>query len=220
MIPLVLDFTQNDTYTLDLSNFAQRGFISMVQSCYVDNLDSTEPLTIMINGSQQRMMIDAGDQCYRPILVPNPARMSFSCPGGAAMVQISLMNFPIAWGDNARGPQGALWLQFGPYTTTDTPTEIPGTLIDLLAAGWTGIRLGVSLVNTDPSNTVDVGSETWNRMDRADKVNFTIGGTLAPGAAIFPGNQLIGAVGRYLHLTASSDTPGSPGVVEGGIYAV
>lgn len=219
LIPLNLDFTQNSTYTVDLSSLMTRNFISMIQSLYADNLDNTQPMTIQIDKSQQRMEIDAGDQCYRPVLVPNPALMTFSCPGGAANVTVLLLNFPVAWGDNARGPQGALWVQYGPYTTTDTVTVVPGTFIDLVAAGWTGLRFSVSVVNTG-ANIADIASETWSRLDQTDMIPSLVGGALAPGAVLNPSNPLIGSLGRFFHLTAVSDTPGSPTTIQGAIYAV
>jgi Domain of unknown function (DUF1859). len=93
-VPIALDFTATDEQTLDLSNFIQRNFISMVQSVYVDNKDNNAALDIIIGAGGQKVTTAPGHQCYKMLNCPNPAKFTFRSTGGI-VVNIQLMNFPV-----------------------------------------------------------------------------------------------------------------------------
>jgi hypothetical protein len=97
-IPITLDFTVQDSYTLDYSNFQYRGYMSMVQTVFVDTSTSAVDVEINSPGSQQTLKIRAGTQGYYPILVPNPIKIIFTSPGGPADVKVQLLNFPVPHG--------------------------------------------------------------------------------------------------------------------------
>jgi hypothetical protein len=81
-IPMLLDFTLANQFTLDLTNIQQRGFLSMVQSLYIDNSTSDIPLQIFINGSQMVVVAKGRTQGWYTVMCPNPVKFAFSCPGG------------------------------------------------------------------------------------------------------------------------------------------
>ena len=93
-LPLRLDFAAALSYDLDYGAMQQRGFLSMVQTAWVDNSLSATILTITILGTNQVLKIPAGVQGYFPVLVPNPIKMSFASAGGV-VCQVILLNFPI-----------------------------------------------------------------------------------------------------------------------------
>ena len=99
VLPLLLDFTQADTYNLDAESLMDRGFLSMVQTIFIDLKDSTVAFTVTINGTGQIVKAKAHTQGYYPILCPNPVKLQFDCQNGPLM-RVFLINVPIA---------GAVW---------------------------------------------------------------------------------------------------------------
>jgi hypothetical protein len=94
-IPIGLDFSATQSYALDYSNYQQRGFISMVQSVFVDNSLSASVLSILCPATNQTLKIPAGKQGYLPIVCPNPVKLTFSSSGGQ-FCYVALLNFPVA----------------------------------------------------------------------------------------------------------------------------
>jgi hypothetical protein len=100
VVALPFDFTLTPTYDVDLQSIHSRGFISLVQTIYIDN-EGNPALTITINQSGQRITAAPGSQGYYTVLVPNPIRFQISCSGGRADTTIFLMNSTVAghvWG--------------------------------------------------------------------------------------------------------------------------
>jgi hypothetical protein len=93
-LPLTLDFAASLEYTIDYSNMQARGFFSMVQTVWVDNMASATILYITIPAVNQVLQIPANTQGYFPVLCPNPVNISFASAGGVA-VQVILLNFPV-----------------------------------------------------------------------------------------------------------------------------
>ncbi len=94
-IPITLDFSVADTYNLDYSNMGRRGFMSMLQTVWVDNSLSGDPLNVIIVATNQTIKVPAGVQDYFGVMCPNPIKLSFYSPG-AAIVQVILINHPVA----------------------------------------------------------------------------------------------------------------------------
>jgi hypothetical protein len=101
-IPLLLDYTGAVTeYDLDLLQTIQQGFISMVQTLYIDLSQSSNDLTVVVNGSNQIVVAKAGTQGYYQVLAPNPAKFAFQSASGGVIIPVFLINVPIA---------GVVWL--------------------------------------------------------------------------------------------------------------
>lgn len=210
LIPLVLDFTQNDTYTLDLSNLMQRGFISMIQTIYADNTDNGGELVILVNTSQQRIIVPAGAEAYLPILVPNPARMSFTSPG-APSITVQLLNFPIApevWSAAAM-VRTLSWTA----TSTNPDTLVADSVFDMapmVAGNWTYLNQG--------PGDVTFTLKGANLADLSDEVTIATGNI--PAGSFVTESFGLGQIIRYervfIHSTVA-DTPGT--IVAGGYFS-
>jgi hypothetical protein len=207
MIPLPLDFTATAQYTLDLSLFMQQGYISMVQSIYIDNQDSTVDLVIQVSTSQQRIVFPAGEQGYLPLLVPNPARVTFTCSGGPATSYVALLNFPVPaelWQGRAVVAQE--------FDGISTDAEVILSTTDFITTGITNGRAHMTNVG---ANTVTMKFYEWNRLDRADR-EMTDSFTIAAGAFA---TENVGVPYRFFEITIQSAAAGLPGEVKGGIFA-
>ena len=96
-IPLLLDFTSTGTYTLSLLLTEQTGFISMVQTIYIDLSNTANSLKVTIKGSGQIIKAAAGTQGYYPVLCPNPVDLQFdSTTPGDNPIPVFLINVPVA----------------------------------------------------------------------------------------------------------------------------
>lgn len=96
-IPVLLNFdAATDTFELDLSQREQQGWISMIQSFYIDMRDAANPMTILIDGSNQKVTAKPATQGYYSGLVPNPTKLTFLALAGTGIVTVYLINVPIA----------------------------------------------------------------------------------------------------------------------------
>src|SRR5574337_710353 len=78
-VPVLLDFTVSNQYTLDLQNIQSRGFLSMIQTMYIDMSASDVPMIVNINGSQQNITAKGRTQGYYTVMCPNPVKLTFTC---------------------------------------------------------------------------------------------------------------------------------------------
>jgi hypothetical protein len=100
----ILDFSQANQFYMDAELLGQLGFMSMVQTAYIDMSTSDVPMQVTINGSQQVIVAKGRTQGYYPVMAPNPVKLTFSCPGGPGLdvttnrigIRVFLINVPIA----------------------------------------------------------------------------------------------------------------------------
>jgi hypothetical protein len=211
MVPLSTDFTLNDTYEVDLSNFVQMGRISMVQSIYVDNADGAVAITILVELGSQRLIVPAGQEAYLPILVPNPIKLTISSPGGAASAKVFLINFPIqpeVW--NSAGGSGAFPSAAPEFDQVSTDLELPVLTIDLLATGNNTAQIHAKNIG---ANAVVLSFYNFNREDEVD-IELTDSFTVAPGA--ITSENMSGT--RFNRMTIISSVAGLPGELAGGVW--
>lgn len=95
-IPITLDFSVTDSYALDYSNFGQRGFLSMVQTVWVDNSLNGNTFEIEIPSIGQTVKVPANTQDYFAVMCPNPIKINFNSAGAGVVVKVLLINFPVA----------------------------------------------------------------------------------------------------------------------------
>lgn len=95
-VPVLLDFSNTDTWDVDVSQLQQLGFLSMVQSLYVDMALSDNPMVCSVNGIGQKLVFKPGTQGYYTILCPNPVKLEFKSTQGGVQIQVFLINTPIA----------------------------------------------------------------------------------------------------------------------------
>jgi hypothetical protein len=102
-LPL-MDFSQANQFSIDFMQFQDLGFITMVQTMWIDMSTSDAPMQVTINGSQQIIVAKGRTQGYYNVMAPNPVKFVFSCPGGPGLdvttgrigVRVHVLNVPIA----------------------------------------------------------------------------------------------------------------------------
>jgi hypothetical protein len=94
MIRVPMNFTGTPALNWDLSTLTQRGFISQIQTAYIDNGNSPSPLTINFGSPvAQSITVPAYTQGYYPVLAPDNILTAQSL--GAVPVYINLLNVPV-----------------------------------------------------------------------------------------------------------------------------
>lgn len=100
----ILDFSQANQFFMDAELLGQLGFMSMVQTIFIDMSTSDISLQVTFNGSQQVIVAKGRTQGYYTCMAPNPVKLTFLCPGGPGLdpttgrvgIRIWLLNVPIA----------------------------------------------------------------------------------------------------------------------------
>lgn len=97
VIPLLLDFSADAEFDLDLQQFTQQSKITMIQSIYIDLSDTTNAMVVIIDpdGLKQTIVANGHTQGFYTVLAPNPPRIVFQCASGQAE-RVHLVNVPIA----------------------------------------------------------------------------------------------------------------------------
>jgi hypothetical protein len=90
-VPFSFDFTAQSAYFIDLQNQQSRSFITIVQAVYVRN-PGTVSVTILFDVAGQQIDFPPQSEGYLPVLVTNPPRFTATSNGGAANVQLMLLN--------------------------------------------------------------------------------------------------------------------------------
>lgn len=144
----ILNFQGGVTAALvDLTQNYMGGQISYVQGVFVDNSASLIALILIVNGTNQRVVIPAQSQGYFPLLSQNPPIFSFfgannASPG--ALVPVLFYNVPLPAG--VWGPSGFAGLTYSGNNllVQDTAAE---TSLAALAALISGGGIGVNVLS-------------------------------------------------------------------------
>jgi hypothetical protein len=94
-IPLVLDFSAQTFYVIDLTNQQVQTRISMVQTVYIDLKDTDSPLLVQVGGTNQVIKAKGRTQGYYTVLAPAPTNFIISSQAGI-LIPVELCNAPIA----------------------------------------------------------------------------------------------------------------------------
>lgn len=92
--PVGLDFSNATEIDLDLSNFIERKYISLVQALFLDNSTGGTPLVVTCPNIVQSIQIAPNRQGYFMFLCPNPAKLVFTSQAGV-LLKAQLLNFPV-----------------------------------------------------------------------------------------------------------------------------
>lgn len=94
--PNTLDFRGANTQVLDFIAQIQAGFISFVQSIYVDNSLNESPLVIVTDQVQQRVVIPPHACAYMPLVISDSALITFTTTQANNLtVQVCVLNTPV-----------------------------------------------------------------------------------------------------------------------------
>ena len=99
-VPVSVDFSVFEQYTLDFSQQINRGKLQLCQTVFIDASGVDNAVSIQFNGSGQTITVPGGTQGYYSVCAANPLSMTFTCRGltggSAAIVSYFLLNFPVA----------------------------------------------------------------------------------------------------------------------------
>lgn len=93
-VPIGLDFSAQNTYNIDFTMLQQRGFLSEIQAVFIDNFSNAQPVTLTVNGTNQRVVCPPLSQGIFPLFCPNPPRFVAQTTGMVA-VGMQFLNVPI-----------------------------------------------------------------------------------------------------------------------------
>jgi hypothetical protein len=127
-IPIVLDFTTASSFVIDWTGQNWQGFVTTIQTVYVDNTQNTGPLTISGNPLNQGISVPGGAQAFLPLTVVNPPKFTVSVANGNGVARLIFMNVPMP---------ACVW-----YPT--------GRVVSTVDAGITQALTGVPLAVTGP----------------------------------------------------------------------
>jgi hypothetical protein len=94
-VPIRLDFSAADSYSLDLSQFQHLGKLQLVQAVFIDASQVDVPVAVTFSGGAQTIVAKGRTQGYYVVLASNPVSAIFTCIAGGALVNIALLNFPV-----------------------------------------------------------------------------------------------------------------------------
>lgn len=97
-VSLRLDFTATTEFDLDGKQLTDAGYLSLLQTLFIDSTGANANITVNIAGTNQNITVKPNTQGYYPIICPNPFRLVFTCANGPSNVLILLLNMPIAPG--------------------------------------------------------------------------------------------------------------------------
>lgn len=116
-IPLSLNFSQFDTWLLDLVLIRQQAKLTRCQGLFIDNSANTQALTIHTDLANQQVIVPAGWQGYSNILCNDTPNLKFSSAGGSNAT-VHLTNFRVS---------DFLWPVNGAFPIVGDVTVIQGT---------------------------------------------------------------------------------------------
>jgi hypothetical protein len=94
VVPVPLNFANQQSFNIDLSLLQQRGFIKNIQGVYIDNSNSNSPASVTVAGTNQTITCPGNSQGTFPIFLP--ANMVFTCTSaGGANVNFFFYNIPL-----------------------------------------------------------------------------------------------------------------------------
>ena len=93
-VPLTLDFSVSQLFSLLLQNVQARNFISLVQGVYLDNSAGASPMSVSFPASGQTIIIAPHRQGYFNVACPNPAQINFASAGTDLCFAL-LLNYPV-----------------------------------------------------------------------------------------------------------------------------
>lgn len=121
-IPFNFDFSVQPSYAVDLQNQQARGFISMVQTIWIDNSLNDQPVSILFDVIGQNVKFGPRWQGYFPVMVVNPPKFLISSPGGQT-TQVVLMNVPFPAGNWGSTQQSGTYDTSGNLLVSDIILE-------------------------------------------------------------------------------------------------
>lgn len=106
MVPFIANFPTAASYLIDLTLTMQQTRITVIQSMFLDCSQATASTTVSVQGTQLVIELEAGDQGYFPLLVPETGAKITVASASTKPVTIILLNVPVpasVWHTSASG---------------------------------------------------------------------------------------------------------------------
>lgn len=195
-IPVPVDFATASVWSLDLSLQTKLKIVGFLQTVFVDNKDSDEPLYIRTDTVRQVICIPGRSQAYVPLLMTDSPSLELESASGLRML-LHFMNTPMplhVWSTLTQPAltvdgNGALVVQMPAFDAlvSDLGTG-PGLGVNIISGGGGGGGGGLRLPADYRALTGDISSTT-NTNIIAGSPRFYVNAiqlTLAPNAFITP----------------------------------
>lgn len=158
-VTLLLDFSQAPSFTVNLSDLVTQSKISEIQTAFVDNADSSFPLIIVCDVTQQRVIIPPNSQAYIAVLNLTP---SFTVSSSSVLkIKLHFLNIPCTncvWSASASGavPNNVfvtnsplLVQQTQPVTVENEPNTFLNTRMAFTAVNASCVTIAATSANLD-----------------------------------------------------------------------
>ncbi len=93
-IPVSLDWSQDNAYSIDLNNIQQQKPFGSLRCIWIDASAVAQTVTVGVNGTEQVFTVQPGQADYFPVLNMNVPLVEFSLANKeASLLRIILLNF-------------------------------------------------------------------------------------------------------------------------------
>jgi hypothetical protein len=229
-IPFAIDFTVNQTYTMDLTAIQQLARISIIQTLYVDNSLSTVPLTVLCATTQQKLTVAPGSQAYISVVLSNKLALTILSTSGLVIpviaLNIAMNTYQWQSGAPAFNPTTGALIVSDPileaavagsyFQTREYQTAGDGSII----AVYAGTKAVTGLVTTTAAATILTGAPGWiltsinvaalpnSTLAAAGELTATLaesgGSTIAVGDVFLPTAAPTGLTGKVTMINMES----------------
>jgi len=93
-IPLLLDFSLSQAYSLNLQNSEELRRMTMIQGVFIDNSSSITSVSVSCPITGQTITVAPGHQAYKTLFCPYPSQINFFSTSGIVL-KFQLTNFPV-----------------------------------------------------------------------------------------------------------------------------
>lgn len=93
-IPLLLDFSLSESYSLNLQNSQELFRVTMIQGIFIDNAKSATNVLVSCPVTGQVIVVAPGHQAYKTLFCPYPSQINFFSASGIVL-KFQLTNFPV-----------------------------------------------------------------------------------------------------------------------------
>jgi hypothetical protein len=93
-IPLLLDFSLSESYSLNLQNSQELLRVTTIQGVFIDNSQSSANVAVSCPVTGQVIIVAPGHQAYKTLFCPYPSQINFYSTGGIVL-KFQLTNFPV-----------------------------------------------------------------------------------------------------------------------------
>jgi hypothetical protein len=157
-----VDFTAQTAYTFDLTSIQSLGRISMVQTIFVDNSQSSVPLYMYMATTNQRIIIPPQSQAYMPCVLTNKIAVVLQSTSGL-VIPIQALNVAM---------NATVWSVNGAPTVVNGALQVADTIMDSTVNGGR-VSTTSALLSGDGLTYMPVSGDT--RMFSVDLTTAAVG---------------------------------------------